>query len=107
MTDVATSSTATDDTVVPTLSAITAATDGSAFGLDAHGNAYQMTSTQPDGTGTWTGLTGNVALTQISAARGAASVGSGMDVWGTTASGEVYRSQGATWNPQPVPGTLS
>ena len=100
MASVATPSAVTADTGVPSLTAITAATDQSVFGLDASGTVYQLTSSQPDDTGTWTTLTGNVGLAQISAA-------SATDVWGVTGAAAVYRSQGATWKPQPVQGALS
>ena len=84
-------------TLSGSLSSITAASDQSAFGLDANGDAYQLTDpSQPDEVGTWTALPEGVTLAQISAT-------SGSDVWGVTSAGAVYRSQGATWNPQPVP----
>jgi hypothetical protein len=84
----------------PILSDISAASDGSAVGADAHGLNYKMTSLQPADSGTWESLTSSVALTHVAAA-------SASDVWGVTSTGAVYRSQGTTWDPQPVAGTLN
>jgi phospholipase C len=82
----------------PTFACIAATADGSAFGADAQGSIYQLTSEDPVAGASWTQLSSSVALTQLAAT-------SSSDVWGLTASGVVYRSQGAQWNPQPVPGT--
>ena len=84
----------------PILSDISAASDGSAVGADAHGLNYKMTSLQPADSGTWEPLTSSVALTDVAAA-------SAGDVWGVTSTGAVYRSQGMTWDPQPIAGTLT
>jgi Tectonin domain/Ricin-type beta-trefoil lectin domain-like len=84
-------------TAAPAFVAVSGGSDGSAYAVDAGGVVYQLTSQEPGSGSTWTALTSPAALTQVA-------VTNAGDVWGVTAEGAVYRSQGQSWEPILVPG---